>query len=57
MHASDFVEVMVIYLCMANQITADFQCVPAVMVHIVPRTPDWGGDDSTSSLVMVKATG
>lgn len=57
MHASDFVEMMVIYLCMANQITVDFQCVPAVMVHIVPRTPDWGGDDGTSSLVMVKATG
>lgn len=55
MCASDFVEMMVVYLCMANQITADFQCVPGVMLHTAPRTPDWEG--GTLSQGMVKTTG
>lgn len=57
MPASDFIGIMVIYLCMANQITADFRCVPGVMHCSVPRTPDWGGDDGTLSQGMVKAAG
>lgn len=57
MPASDFIGIMVIYLCMANQITADFRCVPGVMLYSVPRTSDWGGDDGTLSQGMVKAAG
>lgn len=57
MHAPDFVEMMVIYLCMASQITADFQSVPGVMLHTALTTPDWGGDNGTLPQRMVKATG